>query len=502
MAQAAPPQDSLADEGPQLLGHPRGLFVLFFAEMWERFCFYGMRALLAVYVAKQFFPEETLERGKELASGTYGGYTAMVYALGIFGGSVADRVLGYRRSILVGGVFMVIGEFMLMSPLKPMFYLGLAALVVGVGLFKPNVSTLVGSLYRPGDPRRDGGFTIFYMGINIGAFLAPIACEAFSQYMGSDRYGFALAGAGMLLGLVTFGIGTPWLRGKGGVPPGREGWMPIALVVLGGLVAIPLVYAVFTISSTAVAYALYSIFIAMELFLIWIAMRQPREVKHRMFVLVLLLLLNVAFWSGFEQAGNSLNFFAKESLIPFTAGDWSMPFVWWQSVNAAFIVLLGPLFAALWVWLDRRRMNPSIPAKFGIGLLLMGSGFWILNQGIGSATADGKVFWYFLLGLYFVHTCGELCLSPVGLSMVTKLAPEKITSMVMGAWFLAIAAGNYIASEFSSLAARKAGAVETQLAKAQAYGEVFHYVFLVGAALGLALLLSSRLVNRGMHGVK
>jgi len=492
----------LLDEGPTLFGHPRGLYVLFFAELWERFCFYGMRALLAIHIAQQFFSGETVERGKELASASYGGYTAMVYALGIFGGYVADRLLGYRRSILVGGLFMVVGEFMLMSPSRTMFYLGLAALVVGVGLFKPNVSTLVGALYRPGDPRRDGGFTIFYMGINIGAFLAPLACEAVSSAMGSYRYGFMLAGAGMLLGLVIFGLGTPMLRGKGAPPPGKEGLGPILMVILGGIVVIPAVYAMFTITQVAVAYTLYAVFVAMELLLVWIALRQPREVRQRMFVLVLLLLLNVVFWSGFEQAGNSLNFFAKESLVPFSVGSWDMPFEWWQSVNAAFIVLLGPLFATLWVWLDRRNLNPSIPTKFAIGLILMGVGFWVLNQGIGAATPDGRVFWYFLLGLYFVHTCGELCLSPVGLSMVTKLAPEKITGMVMGAWFLAIAAGNYIASEFSSLAARKAGAVTSQVAKVEAYGEVFHYVFLTGAVIGVALLLASRLVNRGMHGVK
>jgi len=502
MSQAAPPQDSLVDEGPQLLGHPRGLYVLFFAELWERFCYYGMRALLAIYIAQQFYAHESPERGQELASASYGGFTALIYAFGIFGGSIADRVLGYRRSIIVGGLFMAAGEFMLMSPAKPMFYMGLAAMIVGNGMFKPNISSLVGKLYKPNDARRDSGFTIFYMGINIGALLAPLGCQAISEAMGSYRYGFMLAGAGMLLGLACFGLGKNSLLGRGGPPPGKEGIGPIVQVVLGAMIVIPGVWALLSLSDKIVEYSLYSTFIAMEIFLITIAMKQEKVVRQRMFVLITLLLLNVVFWSGFEQAGNSLNFFAQQRLVPLRIGDWTMPFEWWQSVNSAFIVLLGPVFSTLWITLDRRSLNPSIPAKFGFGLILMGLGFGVLNLGIGQATADGNVYWYFLLGLYFVHTCGELCLSPVGLSMVTKLAPERVTGMVMGAWFLAIACGNYIASVFSSLAARKAGEVTAAIDKAHAYGTVFNYVFVVGIAIGGTLLLGSRLINRGMHGVK
>ncbi|MCE9594714.1 MAG: peptide MFS transporter [Planctomycetes bacterium] len=519
MAQSAAVPQSDVNE-PTLLGHPRGLFVLFFAELWERFCYYGMRALLAIYIAEQFFAHLDKDGAAAAASASYGGFTALVYALGIFGGTIADRVLGYRRTIIVGGLFMAAGEFMLMSPSKPMFFMGLAALIVGNGMFKPNISTLVGKLYKQNDSRRDSAFTIFYMGINIGALLAPLACTWISYKMGVPaigdpadtanyvaavpdyRYGFMLAGACMLLGLVCFGLGRNQLQGHGLAPAGKQGIGPIVQVVLGGALVIPGVYFLLSWNEDVLAYGLYATFVLMELFLISLAMKQDKVVRARMLVLVVLLFLNVVFWSGFEQAGNSLNFFAKERLIPLRIGTWSMPFEWWQSVNSAFIVLLGPIFTGLWIALDRRGLNPSIPAKFGIGLVLMGLGFAVLNLGISGATAEGNVYWYFLLGLYFVHTCGELCLSPVGLSMVTKLAPEKVTGMVMGAWFLAIACGNYIASEFSTRAAQEAGKVSTALEKAHAYGTVFNYVCLVGVVVGGALLLCSRWINRGMHGVK
>ena len=382
-----------------VLGHPAGLFVLFFAELWERFCYYGMRALLALYIAQQFFPGMKAEEGQEAASATYGGFTALVYALGIFGGSIADRVLGYRRTIVLGGLFMAAGEFMLMVPegsyggfdQRQLFFFGLSLLIVGNGMFKPNISTIVGKLYKQGDPRRDGGFTIFYMGINVGAAIAPICCQAVSAWGGSYRYGFMLAGAGMLLGIVCFSLGGGLLQGQGLPPKGKEGFGPMLMVTLGGLIVGPAIYQLLTLSEDAVGYVLYASFAAILVFLGVIATREERIGKERMFVLLILLLLNCVFWMGFEQAGNSLNFFAKKQLHALTVGDWSMPAEWWQSVNAVFIVLLGPVFAAMWVMLDKKGMNPRIPTKFGFGFLGMGLGFVVINQGIAGADAAGMV---------------------------------------------------------------------------------------------------------------
>jgi len=494
-----------------ILGHPSGLFVLFFAELWERFCYYGMRALLVFHLV-QVFDKERAD-----AAVIYGAYTALVYALGIFGGFVADRLLGYKRSIILGGAIMAAGAFTLVSHDETWFLVGLATIIVGNGLFKPNISTLVGKLYPQGDPRRDSGFTIFYMGINLGAFLAPIFCARVSYWLSSTldpvtgdkipdyRYGFMLAGAGMLLGLAVFGIWGKVLRGKGDAPPERQGLGAMAAVAVGCLAAIPVMYSLLRKDEFTGA-AMLVLGIGMALFLLIFALRSERVVRDRILALLILLLCNVAFWASFEQAGNSLNFFAANHINHLSIGflNWTMIPEEFQSVNAIGIVLLGPVFAALWVKLAKANMNPSIPAKFGLGLMQVGLGFGLLLLGIQSADDAGRIPWYWLAGLYLIHTSGELCISPVGLSMVTKLAPERMTGMVMGAWFVSIACANYAAGLFSRIAGEVKVGAEAQVGKSAlaGYVEAFTPIVWMTVALGIGLFVASRLVNKLMHGVK
>ncbi len=616
-----------------ILGHPAGLFVLFFAELWERFCYYGMRALLAVYVAEQFTHGD---RAK--ASGMYGAFTALVYALGFFGGSIADKYLGYRRAIILGGVLMAIGEFMLMIPTESMFLMGLAVLIVGNGLFKPNISTMVGKLYPAGDARRDGGFTIFYMGINLGAFLSPIACRWFAGVMGTGgkpdyRWGFIAAGVGMLLGIITFWRGFSALGDKGLPPKGREGFGSIAVVGIGGLALAPAIYWLLAKAELA-GYVTLALLIGILGYLLWYGIKSDKVTFQRIVALIILLIGNIAFWASFEQAGNSLNFFARDQLkwektdnfplggtrgavaaatpeaLRFSTGfertepatvtvtypskeninikveasapipvgkyaaDVDVPvalvdndgkarnadlveamarleqaklaqaaaakaleanktdekllaaaeeananlqkssidyvvgpvreFEWFQSVNAIFIVLLGPLFSAMWVFLDRRKLNPSIPFKFGLGLVQAGLGFALLVWSFKGADSNGLVPWYMLTGLYLIHTLGELCISPVGLSMVTKLAPPSITGFVMGGWFLSIANANFGAALFSTLAGggEHGEAPATGAAALTGYEGAYIPIIYLSIGVGLLFLILSKPIDKLMHGIK
>ncbi|MFK7741486.1 MAG: peptide MFS transporter [Planctomycetota bacterium] len=497
---------------PASKGHPPGLYMMFFAELWERFCYYGMRALLAFYVVQQF------GKPQDEASLSYGAFTALIYATGIFGGYVADRVLGYRRAIILGGLIMAAGEFVLLIPNETAFLMGLAGIVVGNGMFKPNISTLVGKLYEPGDPRRDGGFTIFYMGINVGALLAPIACIWIANVMGTPvmaadgitplldadgaavvtpdyRYGFMLAGGGMLLGVITFVIGKNLLRGEGGAPAGREGMGPTFAVLVGCMVLTPGVYFLLAENDYA-SYLLQGLSVLILVYLIGTGVKMGSVVLQRMFALIILLFANSTFWACFEQAGNSLNFFAKDHIGPHGAFD---PVVF-QSVNPLYIILLGPVFAWLWVWLDRRRKNPSIPLKFGLGLLQVGLGFGVCLLAIGSFESRSTGLFLSLFLVYLLHTTGELCLSPVGLSMVTKLAPPNMTGIVMGAWFLSISMGNLVAGWFSALAGESAEAGEG--APLSGYVDAYTPITYLACGAGLVLIVLSKPINKLMHGVK
>ena len=473
------------------LGHPRALWQLVHSEFWERFSYYGMRALLAVYVATTFFGLLPEGDAKAQAALTYGAYTALIYATGIFGGFIADRYIGYRRAIVIGGLLMAAGMFLLLIKDLQWFLLGLSLIVVGNGLFKPNISTMVGRLYAPDDVRRDSGFTIFYMGINAGGALAPLVCGTLIGARYGYEWGFFAAGIGMLLGLAVFQWRIARLGEIGKAPAGGEGIARTLVVVLGALVAVPLVYLLLN-QKTLVGWLLIGLFLALTVFFIVSGIRSRDKVQlHRYIAMLLLFLAKILFWGMFEQAGSSLNFFAKEHV------DAPFDFTVFQSANPVFIIVLAPLFAWLWPRLEARGINPSIPRKFGIAVVLVAIGFTTLVWSIGNLQdGSARIPWEMLALVYMINTMGELCLSPIGLSMVSKLAAARDTGLAMGAWFLCTALGNFVAG---AVAAEASGGSIGGIAQ---YASTYTQIAVAGFAFGAAFLLFAPLINKLMHGVK
>jgi proton-dependent oligopeptide transporter, POT family len=473
-----PPRD--LDRGG-LAGHPRGLTTLFFTELWERFSYYGMRALLILFMTAPI-ALGGLGWDARRAATIYGLYTFSVYFTAIPGGWIADRLLGQRNAVLVGGILIALGHYSLALNMLPLFYAGLVLIALGTGLLKPNISSIVGQLYAPGDVRRDAGFSIFYMGINIGATVSPLVCGYLGQRVGW-HWGFGAAGVGMTLGVVQYVLGRRRLGEAGRLreKPARPGrlWAAVAgaMVVVSALLFLLWDYRDFVILVGAAG-------------LFWWLLRQGNVGVERkqMGAIVVLFVFSALFWAGFEQAGSSLNLFADRVTRNSILG-WSFPSSWFQSVNALFIVLLAPVFAWLWIRLGRRE--PSSPAKFALGLLFVGLGFLVVAAGAWVSVASGgaRVSPMFLVVLYLLHTIGELCLSPVGLSTVTKLAPERLVGSMMGVWFLSLAVGNFIGG-------RVAGYFET-LPLPQLFGAVF--VTSAVSALILALLVKP--IRRLMSGV-
>jgi proton-dependent oligopeptide transporter, POT family len=422
---------------------PKGLFLLFFVEMWERFSYYGMRAILVLYMIKHL--DFTTEKAGQL----YGWYTGLVYLTPLLGGYIADRYLGQRKCILIGGLIMAIGEFSLAVPTLQFFYLGLGMLIVGNGLFKPNISTVVGSLYQQNDPRRDGGFTIFYMGINIGAFFSPLVCGTLGEKVGW-HWGFIAAGIGMLLGMAMYMWGQK--------------------AMLGDLCTKPAIQHGNTIEDKPLTLV----------------------EKQRIAVIFIMVFFSIFFWSAFEQAGSSLTLFADREtnrMINLFGYSWEMPASYFQSLNPLFIVLLAPFFSKMWIRLGELGREPSTPVKFAAGLGLLALGFVIMIAGAAVYQQAGPVSIMWLVGAYFFHTLGELCISPVGLSLVTKLAPLKFGSMMMGVWFLSSFAANLVGGYFAG--------------NYDAMNHTLFYMIPTGTALGAAvlLLILTPFIKKWMHGV-
>ncbi len=483
-------------------GHPRGLATLFFTEMWERFSFYGGRGILILFMTAAV-ATGGLGMSAATAAAIYGIFTASVYLFALPGGWVADRLMGQRGSVFWGGVLIAAGNLAIAAHGTggmPAFYGGLILIVLGTGLLKPNVSAIVGDLYPEGGARRDAGFSIFYMGINIGAFVAPLICGSLGEKI-DWHLGFAAAGVGMVLGLIQYRLGWSYLGDAGKFREEARATKPQALrqlmfgVALVAVIAIVLYFLGssgtinITLEGAAQATGVIILAIAILFFGSVISFGGLDSVEKKRVVVIFILFLGASiFWAGFEQAASSLNLFAQR-LTDRNVLGWEAPASWLQSINPLFIITLAPAFAWLWVWLDRRKKEPSLPMKFGFGLLLLGVGFLVIAWG-ATYTVEGQLVspgW--LISTYFLHTCGELCLSPVGLSSITKLSPPKFVGQMMGTWFMGAALGNLIAGLV-------AGQFETL-----PLPQLFLTVSISVGVVGVLFFLFARPIKRLMGGV-
>lgn len=585
------------EDKQEIFGHPKGLYICFLTEMWERFSFYGMKFLLVLYLTKYHLFSDN--GGLDVL----GAYAGLVYALPVIGGMLADRYLGMRKAVIFGGIMLCFGHLGLAFEgdqatmvngvlvqddfaLK-IFYFSLALIIVGVGFLKPNISTIVGKLYEVGDKRRDSGFTIFYMGINLGSFTATLLCGYLGENYGWG-YGFGAAGIGMLLGLIVFLWGQKFLEGhaepedpellkeKGPIGINKE-----MTIYLGSLISVPLIW--FLVQSNSIVHnTLNAMAFGVLVWLIWFLYKECNKVERgRMTVLASLTLFTVVFWALFEQSAASMTLYADRVVdrvllnttylpsettglyimafvlivVPFVVGffgrdkfgamndserkitgtiyavlslviiylgidtigfagavaessaglpvKWEVTAVQTGSLNAMFIFLLAPLFAWLWTFLSKNKMEPGTPLKFGLGILQAGLGFGALVLGATMPDASGKVAYIWIVLAYLLHTTGELCLSPVGLSAVTKLSVPKVVGFMMGVWFLATAYSELVAAQIAKFASMDTeGGVITDIAAASTiYADFFSSLMWVGVAISLVLFVLTPLMKKGMHGV-
>jgi len=483
-------------------GHPRALSTLFFTEMWERFTFYGLRALLVLFLV------DAVDNGgygldDKTATAIYGLYTAAVFMAALPGGWIADRLIGAQRAVMIGGTLMTIGTLMLTIPgPKQLFFGGLVVIILGVGLLKPNVSTLVADLYPEGGGRRDAGFTIFYMGINLGAFIGPLIAGWLAARYGW-RTGFLAAAIGLPIGLLQFWLSRRLFNGAGATPNRNDGgaglaadWrrLGLALAVLATVAAVlfsGLVHLDPTRLAQGAAYVLVGMAALYFLYLFTGAGLDAVE-RRRMIVVLVMFLAVASFWSGYEQAGSSLNLFAKRH-IDRMVGGFEIPAGWFQSVQPAFVILLAPVFSALWVRLAQRQMDPAAPLKFAFGLLLMGLGFLFMVAAANIVAGGASAPAYLLILTYLLTVFGELCVSPVGLSTVTKLAPARLMGQMMGVWFLGSSLGKLMAGLIAG------GFDPDNLA---AMPDRFLGIVFFACGIGAVLLLVSPRITRLMGGVR
>jgi proton-dependent oligopeptide transporter, POT family len=489
---------STVPEFSQTLGHPQPLWMLFMAEFWERFAFYGIRWALVLYMVAQFHGGDS--SGEAPANAIYGAYLALVYAAAIFGGFVADRLIGYQRSIIIGAVFMAVGLFIISLPHPELLRIGLATIIVGNGLFKPNISTMVGKIYAPDDQRRDFGFVIFYMGINIGAFLAPI----FTDWLGRVVFGtpeapqykvvFIASSIGMVISLIWFHFGKAQLKSVG-LPldvAAANKWTP--KVILAGLLGIGVFYMLLVANELVVLGLLVSIFIYLAFTMFRSGASHGKVASERIRAMFIIFVFNAVFWMFFEQAGSSFNFLA-EKIVNRDLNGFIFPTAWFQSVNSIAIIILAPLIGSLWLFMG--KWNPSIPRKFALGLIFNGLAFLLLIYALSHLVGPTNLipFWTLFM-VYVIQSAGEQCLSPVGLSMVTKLAPSTLSGLAMGGWFLSIGIGNSMSGIFAALVSGTEGISVASALSGYTMG------FWALSICGVLLFLIAPIVNRWMNGVK
>lgn len=505
------------------LGHPRGLVICFLTEMWERFSYYGMRALLIFYLTQHFLFSD------EIAAGIYGAYISLVYITPVIGGIVADRYLGPAKAVVLGAILLVAGhmgmaiegsqavEVMVQGETLvqrdpfylQVFYLSLALIIMGVGFLKANISTMVGSLYERTDPRRDGAFTLFYMGINLGSFFGAIVCGFLLQYYGFS-FGFGAAGIGMLFGLLVFLRGQhyfgdlakpkyPELLTQQVLPGINREWLIYGLTLLGVLVCWQLMQ-----YRTVVGGLLGASLVIMTMAVVAYAFMkcEPHD-RNRMLVCLVLMSYQIIFWSLFEQTGSSLNLMTDRNVDREIMGL-TIPAAAFQSVNAFFIITLAPLFNMMWLYLARRGWEPSTPMKFALSLIQLGLGFLFLVYGASLASEPTQVAVIWIILLYLLHTTGELCISPVGLSMTTKLSVPRVVGMMMGCWFLASAAGNYVSGTIAAMTGSDTvgGEVADPAAALASYMDVYSTAGWYSIGAGVAAILLVPLLKHFMHGIK
>ena len=482
---------------PEALGHPKGLYMLFFAEMWERFSYYGMRALLIFYLTKHWLFAD------DKSNLIYGAYTSLVYITPVLGGYLADRYLGQRKAVLFGGILLMIGHFLMAfegiqgitdpvvkqaDPFINIFWAALAFIIVGSGFLKANISVMVGQLYNLTDTRRDGAYTIFYMGINLGAAVGTILVGYLGETIGW-AYGFGLAGIGMAAGLIVFVLGRKSLHGAGEPPVRADGSKVNDTLLYGvGIAAVAVIWALVQYQDVIQTLLIIS-GIGLLGYVLYEAFKLDKEPRERIFAILFLIALNPLFWGLFEQAGGSINLYTDRFVD--RAG---VPATLFQSINPIYIILLAPLFAALWVILGKRGLEPSAPAKFGLALLQVGAGFLVFVWGANSVGAEAMTPVIFVFLLYLLHTTGELCLSPVGLSAMNRLAPTYMASLIMGAWFYMTAVGNFVAGKIGEAT----GGHEGEMTKESTLA-IYDKIGWISVGVGVIVLGLSPLVKRWMH---